>query len=180
MKKINSILSLLAMVLCFDHFICMSLLMLGKIQWHEGITMTGIIVFVYLILHGIYGMYVGIRNEVKNRAAGGNKYVKPNQSYYRQMDSGIVTLILSVIHVLTISSFSRRTNLIGVVVLILFTVFVCAHMVIGFPRALMSLGLMKKEHHFRVYWWIGFVLCSLLAVFTIVSSLIYYRGGGFA
>lgn len=161
-----------------DHCIAMNLLMIGELKEHAGIALTGELVYGYLILHGVYGVVVTIANYQRNKVAGGNLYLRQNKGFSVQFISGILLLVMAVFHVLTMEQFVKRPGICSSVILVLFVLMICIHMVISFPKAMISIGAVQKKWMLSLYKWIMAVLCCGVFMGSVYGVIHYYLRGG--
>lgn len=180
MKKLNGGLSLILIAICLFHFIHAALMFTGILPHSELIVSVGRGIFTLMFLHGVYGMVCYCKGTCMRKKQQMNFYPKQNKSYYIQAWSGIAASAFMALHMLTIKKFCFTPSAFGLFNLAVFTIFMCVHMIISFPKAMITVGVSLSGKSQKIYGAVGFMIISLAGIACIAAATYYVAIGGLA
>lgn len=176
MRKVNTILSVLLILIFTIHGIMGSFMLLG-IGSSAGKALAWIGAGI-LLAHTVIGAILTVKTIHASRESGGNSYFKQNAIFWARRASGLAILILAFFH---IGLFGRIDE--GAYLLFPFTTVrlftqllliasVFLHLMINIRPLLVSLGVLKyKKRRGDLY-----LIFSILALFMAGAVILYYIG----
>ena len=173
MKKVNSVISLLLIIMVFVHGIFASLLMIGVIEKPNPIP--AVICLVLLLIHIILSIKLTVKT-VKDAMSSGDKYEVENKMFVIRRLSGVIMVLLLIAHLVfyfgpQIENFtSTPFTVVQLVLLILLVISLIVHIVTNIRPLMVSLGVVSSDAIRAVL--CIFVTSALLLMAT--SSVVFF------
>lgn len=180
LRKINSLLSALILIVFAGHLFFMSGLLTGLVGFNPNFKYFSFALLTLVLLHTLFGFGFMFERIIKRRR-GQKSYTEQNKLFSLQMVSGILLLALVVLH----TTAYGYTNAEGVFILrtpslfyyvteCLLALFVCLHSMISLPRLCVSFGMIQTASGMKKVCFISLaIFAAVFAIAVVVFSLYY-------
>jgi len=177
LRKLNSILVIIIILLLAYHAIISALCMAEIISYTPDMVTSGLIVLAFVIIHIVISLYLFVKDKIKQKKI--RVYNDINKDIRLQAISGIFIIIFAVAHVLSyiyIPSFNANliSKIIHFIIDILLFITVFIHLQISIPRLLVSLGFLTGENDYEKSRKIVKVILGVGLILLIIAEVIYY------
>lgn len=162
LRKINAVLSLLTTFLLLDHAIFFSLWMLSRCSIEKSVDAMPWILAILMGIHAVISILILLFSQKGKEKRKYNKYAKMNLPTLVQRVSGILMLLLLVLHIVGSSNHFQPKLLHAILHPIFFTS-ALAHTSVSASKALITLGIGNTKV-VRVVDVIMKVICGVLLV----------------
>jgi hypothetical protein len=140
LRKINAVISLIVTVLIMDHAIFLSVWMLSRCSIAKSENFLPIILMVLVVVHAIISILLGFLGHKGAEKRKCKEYPKLNVSTMIQRISGVLMLILLVLHIVGASNY-YQPKILHAVLHPLFFYIVLAHVAVSVSKAMITLGI---------------------------------------
>ena len=176
LRKINSILIMVVMVLLACHGLLNTLLFFGLVGYSPIFKITGRWLFYPLAVHVMISIYLYVREKLKKLKT----YPNLTRETTRQLLSGIGIIIFAALHIISYSS-AYETGagqlIYHIIVDNLLFISIALHLTVSLPRLLVSFGFLEgKDDYANAKSKIRIIIIIFLIVIFIAQATYY---GGF-
>lgn len=175
LRKINSILIIVVVMLLACHGLLNTLLFFGLVGYSPIFKITGRWLFYPLTLHVMISLYLYVREKFKKT----KRYPNLTKETTQQLLSGICIIIFAALHIISYSSaYETGTGqLYHIIVDNLLFISIALHLTVSVPRLLVSFGFMEgKNDYANAKSKIRLIIIIFLIVIFIAQATYY---GGF-
>lgn len=178
LRKINSILIVILILMLVYHALLATLYFLGIIGYMPDFKITGRRLFYPLVLHIIISLYLYLKEKTKSK-----RYSNLIKETNQQLITGICIIIFAALHIINYSLGSVSDNadifrtLSHIIVDNLLIVSIALHLRVSIPRLMISFGFLEgKNDYANAKSKINmFILVLLIIIF--MAEAIFYIGG---
>jgi hypothetical protein len=166
LRKINAILSLICTVLIMSHAIFLSVWMLSRCSIAKSENPMPIILMILVVIHAIISIVLGILGHKNAEKRKCKEYPKLNVSTTIQRASGILMLLLLVLHIVGAQNY-YQPKIMHAILHPLFFAVVLAHVAVSVSKAMITLGIGNAKVVKGVD-----VTIKLICIATFIASVI--------
>ncbi|OED30026.1 hypothetical protein [Methanosphaera sp. WGK6] len=178
LRKLNSILILIVLLILIDHGGSSILYLLGLINHSPNFVIMGRRLFIVLSIHVIISLYLFLKDKIKQRKI--RTIPEAKRSPRQEILTGIAIVVLVLLHVRNYSAapvngiyvFSILFN--HYVVDNLLFIAIALHLRVAFPRLLMSFGFLTGKNDFKKAQRTINILLCILFIIGILAETIFY------
>ena len=177
LRKLNSLLVIIIILILASHALLTGLLLAGLIEYTPNTIVTGEVLLFFVIAHIIISIYLFIKDKIKQRKI--HVYANINKDTIVQAISGIFIIIFIVAHVLSyiylpayIPNFSWQITHLTIDTLFFITLFI--HLQISIPRLLVSFGFLVEKNDYDNCRKVVRIILIIIFTLLFLSELSYY------
>lgn len=176
LRKINSLIVLIIVLLLAHHAILSGLYMWGLVPYSPSLKTTGRRLFLWALLHIIISLYLYLRDRFNQRNY--NVYSNIRNDTLKQIVTGVAVLLSVSLHVYTYHVHSASIIIGGVNLVHLITdaflfVSVLTHLQISIPRLMVSFGYLQEEDSYGKLSKILAIVLSLIFIGLLLGEIIF-------
>ncbi|WP_455645551.1 hypothetical protein [Methanosphaera sp.] len=178
LRKLNSIIICLVLLILLDHAGLSLLYLFGLINYSPNFMIMGRRLFIVLSIHVIISLYLFIRDKIKQKKI--RIISEAKHSSRQEILTGIAIIVLVLLHVKNYSIASIN-GIYGINILFnhyvtdnLLFISLVLHLRVALPRLLMSLGFLTGKNDFRkAQRTINMILCILFIIGILAETIFY-------
>ena len=140
LRKINAIISMLIVVLLFDHAIFYSVVMLSRYRIAAHATVLPWVITILVVIHAILSIAMAVLGHKGTENRKCNMYNRLNAKTMLQRYSGLLMIVLLVVHIVGSGTHFQPKMLHAVLHPIFFAV-VLMHLAVSMSKAFITLGI---------------------------------------
>lgn len=176
LRKINSIIVILMILLLLNHVLLSSLYLYGLIDYSPSFQITGRRLFYLFISHLIISLYLYFRD--KRYSKGNNKYSHIRNDTIKQMITGVFIVAFAGMHIISYSIYPLISTpvamkIIHLIIDVLLFVSIYEHLKISLPRLLVSIGFLTDNKSYDKFTDKMNILLSVLLVLLVIAELLF-------
>ena len=178
LRKINSLLVIVVILLLVNHAILALLNMYGIIDYYLDIKITGRRLFYPVVAHIIISLYLYFSDKVKQDRI----YSDLISETTMQIVSGILIIVFAALHILSymfISAISKNFSFIMIHLTIdtLLFISLALHLRVSIPRFMVSLGLLEGKDSYGNFKKKMNIVILFVLILCVTTEIIWYIGG---
>ena len=175
LRKTNAVLSLVSTILILVHAIFLSVWMLSRCSIAKAETpLPWVLVFV-MVLHAIISIILGILGHKNTEKRKCKTYPKQNVQTIVQRISGILILVLLVLHIAGASNY-YQPKILHAILHPLFFIIVLAHVAVSTSKAFITLGIGNAKS-IKIIDIVIKIICTLTIIACIVGFYLCFFVG---
>jgi hypothetical protein len=140
LRKVNAVLSIICTVLILDHAIFLSVWMLSRCSIAKSENFIPIILMILVVAHAIISIVLGVIGHKNAEKRKCKEYPKLNVSTIIQRASGILMILLLVLHIVGATNY-YQPKILHAVLHPLFFAIVLSHVAVSGSKAIITLGI---------------------------------------
>jgi hypothetical protein len=140
LRKVNAVLSIICTVLILDHAIFLSVWMLSRCNIAKSENFIPIILMILVVAHAIISIVLGVIGHKNAEKRKCKEYPKLNVSTIIQRASGILMILLLVLHIVGATNY-YQPKILHAVLHPLFFAIVLSHVAVSGSKAIITLGI---------------------------------------
>lgn len=166
LRKINAVLSIICTVLILDHAMFLSVWMLSRCSIAKSESFMPIILMILVVAHAIISIIQGVIGHKNAEKRKCKEYPKLNVSTIIQRASGILMILLLVLHIVGATNYYQPKILQAVLHPLFFAV-VLSHVAVSGSKAMITLGIGDAK-----LVKVADVVIKIICVATFIASVI--------